>query len=140
MKQKITLLFLLNLVAFLGYSQCSMEYSNDTQTLLGDFTTLKNYRIDGNGGSRKKIEYSAVLSKGNLYRMVVSSKDGEANGIVMSVYDAKKKLIVTNEIDNEQRRVRTFKVPANGIYYITFTFNNSSSYCGLSRLGVKKVD
>ena len=124
------------------YSQCSNELYPEKlwKPLLDDFTPIKTYRIDGKGGDRLSIEYTAVISKDVLYRLVLTSKDGAAKGIVASIYDSKRKLVTSNTVDGKQQQITTFTHSATGLHYIVFTFKDSKSYCGFAKLGFKRVE
>lgn len=102
------------------------------------FTYLKSYKIDGEGGGKNKVEYSYVFTKGAQYFLNVCTGSGDADGIVMTIYDSTRKMVGTNYVNGKFFPAIKYPCSATGIYYITFTFENSSSHCGGSVLGFKR--
>lgn len=139
---KITFLLLITFYLSINFSalaQCDSEIytSQALKTLTTGFTFVKAYKVDGKEGTRKQIEYTCVMNKDNSYMMRVSSKDGAANGIIVTLYDAQRNELAINQISNKSFVGWTFKCGATGVYYITFTFKDSPSYCGGAVLGFK---
>lgn len=125
---------------FSAFSQCDTEVytAQALKTLSSGFTFVKAYKIDGKEGTRKKIEYTCVMNKDNSYMMRVSSKDGGAsNGIIVTLHDAQRNELAVNQFNNKSFNGWTFKCPSSGVYYITFSFKDSQSYCGAAVLGFK---
>jgi len=126
-----------------GFSQCdSNQISEATiKQIPPDFTFLKTFKIDGQGGSRDKVEYSYVFSKDTNYSINISAmgvEEANTDGIIVSMYDAKRHQVATNLVDGNIYSVIHYPCSATGIYYITFTFHNSTNYCGGCALGFKR--
>ncbi len=121
-------------------AQCNAELYNNKclQKLQGGYTFVKSYRIDGKNGARKKIEYTCVLSKDTNYQLQVQSKDGAAVGIIGTLYDSKRNRKASTYYNNKFYEEVTYKCRATGIYYLTFTFKDSKSYCGAAVLGFRR--
>ena len=122
-----------------GYSQCDPEsYTSACIPKLSDgFNFLKSYKVDGQGGNKSKVEYSYVFTKGTQYMLNVCSEGG-ADGIVVSLYDSRRNKVGTNVHAGQSLGAFVYPCKATGIYYITYTFDSSNSYCGGSALGFKK--
>jgi hypothetical protein len=126
-------------ISFSAFSQCDSEiYAAQALKTLGTgFTFVRAYKIDGKEGTRKQIEYTCVMNKDNSYMMRVASKDGAANGITVTLYDAQRAELAVNQLNNKSFNGWTFKCTTSGIYYITFTFKDAPSFCGAAVLGFK---
>lgn len=133
-------------VAFLAFggqkaqAQCNAELYNNRclRALPPEFTFVKSYRIDGRGGTRRKIEYTCVFSKDTNYMIYISGKDGSAQGIISTLYDSRRNKLVSSYINGKFIEQWTYKCRATGIYYLTFTFKDSNSYCGAAVLGFSR--
>ena len=138
--------FLLIFVAVLGFfaadaqAQCNAELYNNMalKMLQPGFTFVKNYRIDGKNGERKKIEYTCVFSKDTNYMIRIAGKDGGPKGIVATLFDSKRQQMATSYVSNRFYEGWTYKCTSTGIYYITFSFQDSQSYCGAAVLGFSR--
>src|SRR5688500_2731092 len=106
--------------------------------LPGDFNFIKNFMVDGQGGSREKVEYSYVLTRGTQYLVNLCAKDKTADGIVMSLFDANRNLIVTSRAGKQYVTALAYTCNATGTYYIRDTFDGSMSFCGGSTLSFKR--
>ena len=132
------------LVSCIGFvpanAQCNSDaYTNQCIPKLADgFNFLKSYKIDGGGCSKEKVEYSYVFTKGTQYMINICSEGDNTDGIVVTLYDSKRQKVAAS-VYNEQY-LTAVQYPCNntGIYYITFTFENSSACCGGSALGFKR--
>jgi len=126
-----------------GFSQCDSNQISEAsiKEIPTDFTFLKTFKIDGKGGSKDKIEYSYVFSKDTNYSINISAlgvEEANTDGIIVSMYDAKRNQVVTNLVDGNIYSEIQYPCSATGIYYITFTFQNSINYCGGCALGFKR--
>lgn len=121
-------------------AQCNAELYNNKclKALAPGFTFVKSYRIDGRGGTRKKIEYTCVFSKDTNYMIQIAGKDGGAQGLIGTLYDSKRNKKASNYYNNKFYPNWTYKCRATGIYYLTFTFKDSKSYCGAAVLGFRR--
>jgi hypothetical protein len=102
------------------------------------FTFLKSFNVDGKNGTREKVEYSYVFSKDTQYYLNICDEGGMTDGIVVTIYDAKRRVASTNFANEKIFPGIIFACKSTGIYYITFTFDNAESYCGGSVLAFKK--
>ncbi len=120
--------------------QCNSElYVNKSmKSLESGFQYSKSYRIDGRGGNRRKVEYTCVFSKDTNYQIRITGKDGAAQGLIGTLYDSKRNELVSSFYNNKFLEGWTFKCRATGIYYLSFTFKNSKSYCGAAVLAFRR--
>jgi hypothetical protein len=102
------------------------------------FTFLKTFKIDGQGGAKSKVEYSYVFSKDTQYFINICAPGESTDGIVVTMYDSKRQMVSTNFSNGKFYPGIIYPCNATGIYYITFTFQNSQNHCGGSVLGFKR--
>lgn len=130
--------FLLSSSEVIG--QCNAEdLSNQCiPKLSGGFNFLKSYKIDGAGGSKDKVEYSYVFTKGTQYMINICAPSQPTDGIVVSLYDSNRNKVASSKINGQFIGTIAYPCNATGIYYIQYTFDGSTSYCGGSALGFKR--
>lgn len=130
----------LTMFSLVSNAQCNADgYSNEcVPKLSGGFNFLKSYKIDGVGGSKNKVEYSYVFTKGTQYMINICSEGTNTDGIVVSLYDSKRQKVGSSEYQGQKLTAIAYPCNSTGIYYITYTFDQSSSYCGGSALGFKR--
>jgi hypothetical protein len=142
MKNLIALLAVVFSLAFISTAsaQCDSElYSTKCiKSLPPGFTFVKSYKIDGKNGIRRNIEYTCVFSKDTNYVIRMAGKDGGPNGIIATLYDAQRNELATSHFNNKFFPGWTYKCKATGIYYLSFTFKDSQSYCGAAVLGFRR--
>lgn len=143
MKKIIFAIGFLSLLTFVAPSvlaQCDAdEYAEACIPKLKDgFNFVKSYTIDGEGGSKSKVEYSYVFAKGTQYFINICSGAAETDGIVVSLYDSTRKLVSTSDANGKLYSAIAYPCNATGIYYIQFTFKGSASHCGGAVLGFKR--
>jgi hypothetical protein len=121
-------------------AQCNAEQlANACIPKLEDgFTFLKTFKVDGQGGAKSKVEFSYVFSKDTQYYLNICNDGADTDGIVVTMYDSKRQMVSTNFHNNKFYPGLIYPCNATGIYYITFTFQNSASHCGGSVLGFKR--
>lgn len=141
MRKTLILLFL----SFGAYSSNIMAQCNpDDYTsacvpkLAAGFNFLKSYKIDGEGGAKGKVEYSYVFTKGTQYYINLCANGNASDGIIVSLFDSNRNQVASSKIDNQLVNAIAFPCNSTGIYYIQYTFDNSSKYCGGSALGFKR--
>ena len=120
--------------------QCNAE-NLSTQCipkLVGGFNFLKSYKIDGAGGTKPKVEYSYVFTKGTQYMINICAPTQPTDGIIVSLYDSNRNKVASSKINGQYINAIAYPCNATGIYYIQYTFDGSSSYCGGSALGFKR--
>jgi hypothetical protein len=121
-------------------AQCNAELYNNIalKQLSPGYTFVKSYRIDGKAGQRKKIEYTCVFSKDTNYMIRMQGKDGGAQGLIATLYDSKRNRLAQSYVNDKFFPGWTYKCTATGIYYLSFTFKDSKSYCGAAVLGFRR--
>ncbi len=127
-------------IAETANAQCNAElYINRAMRELSQgFQFSKSYRIDFRGGTRKKVEYTCVFSKDTNYQINIVSKDGNAYGLIGTLYDSKRNKLVSSFYNNKYMPSWTYKCRSTGIYYLSFTYKDSKSYCGAAVLGFSR--
>ena len=136
----LILLTLLVVVTLDSNAQCDADtYTTQCIPKLPDgFNFLKGYKIDGRGGEKEKVEFSYVFTKGTQYMINLCSLDDGTDGIVVSLFDARRNRIATSSIDGQFAKAIAFPCNTTGIYYISYSFEGSTSHCGGSALGFSK--
>lgn len=131
-------LFLLNTSDAVG--QCNSENlsSQCIPKLAAGFNFLKSYKIDGDGGNKEKVEYSYVFMKGTQYMINICAPVQPTDGIIVSLFDSNRNKVASSKIDNQFISAIAYPCNATGVYYIQYTFEKPSSYCGGSALGFKR--
>ena len=145
MKKSVLVLSIIGLLSVVAmgdtYAQsCNTELyiTKAMQNLSPGFTFVKSYRIDGRSGRRPKIEYTCVFSKDTDYDVQIQSQAGGASGIVATLYDSRRNKISTNFLSGKTYPSFRYTCRSTGIYYLTFTFQNSKEFCGGAVLGFKR--
>ncbi len=123
-------------------SQCEAEkYTEKIISHLPDGTTfLKSYKIDGEGGTKPKIEYPYIFRQNSTYMISIANKDPELKGVKLELYDSNRNLIGTS-YDASGKKFRPglgYTCSATGVYYLTFSFEGSKDYCAAAVLLLKK--
>ncbi len=120
--------------------QCNSDnFSNACiPKLAGGFNFLKSYKIDGEGGSKDKVEYSYVFTKGTQYMINICANGQATDGIVVTLFDSARNKVASSKINGQFISAIAYPCNATGIYYIQYTFDGSSSRCGGSALGFKR--
>lgn len=123
-----------------GVAQCNTEnLSNDCiPKLASGFNFLKSYKIDGDNGSRDKVEYSYVFTKGTQYMINICAPTQPTDGIIVTLFDSQRNKVASSKINGQFVSALAFPCNATGIYYIQYTFDGSIAYCGGSALGFKR--
>lgn len=132
------------LIIFISYSNVQAQCNADTFTsecipkLADGFNFLKGYKIDGRGGEKSKVEYSYVFTKGTQYMINICGLENTPDGIVINLFDSKRNRVATSSMEGQLLRAIAFPCNSTGIYYISYSFEGSSQYCGGSALGFSK--
>ncbi len=129
-----------SMVSTKAAAQCDANgFTENCISKLGDgFTFLKSFKIDGEGGSKGKVEYSYVFSKDTQYSINICATGESTDGIIVTMYDSNRKMVGTNFANGKFYPAFIYPCNATGIYYITFTFKDSKKHCGGSVLGFKR--
>jgi hypothetical protein len=143
MKKIIIILSVLALFITLksnAFAQCDPDKKVETciSSLKEGFTFLKSYKVDGDGGGKSKVEYSYVFSKDATYYINICNDGGETDGIIVTLYDSNRRPVTTSFANGKYFNQIMYPCNATGIYYITYTFQNSKNHCGGSVLGFKR--
>lgn len=144
MKKAIYSVFILGMLFCLSgvtaKAQCNTDQFTDAciPKLASGFNFLKAYKIDGQGGSKTKVEYSYVFTKGTQYMINVCATGENTDGIVVSLFDSNRNQVASSKINGQYISAIAYPCNTTGIYYIQYTFDNSSQFCGGSALGFKR--
>ncbi|MBS1558606.1 MAG: hypothetical protein JST69_07735 [Bacteroidetes bacterium] len=142
MKKIISSVFLLSLIALSTplASQCNSEnFANACiPKLATGFNFLKSYKVDGEGGSKEKVEYSYVFTKGTQYMINLCANGAATDGIVVTLFDSGRNKVATSKINGQFISAIAYPCNATGIYYIQYTFDGGGGKCGGSALGFKR--
>lgn len=140
MKKILGVLSLICLLNFQAEAQCDPAVHADVciPQLADGFNFVKSYEINGEGGTKEKIEYSYVFAKGTQYFMNICTEGEETDGIIVNLYDSSRKKVGTSYANGRFNKGIIYPCNATGIYYITFTFEGSENYCGGAVLGFKR--
>jgi len=139
-------IFLLAVVSLILFSESDVQAQCDPAQhteacipqLAEGFNFVKSYEINGEGGAKDKIEYSYVFAKGTQYFISICAEGEGTDGIVLNLYDSNRKQVGTSFANGNYNKGIIYPCNATGIYYITFTFEGSTNYCGGSVLGFKR--
>lgn len=142
MKKALYSIFIASLFFITGNvnAQCNSEQYTNTciPKLATGFNFLKSYKIDGQGGSKTKVEYSYVFTKGTQYMINVCATGESTDGIIVSLFDSNRNQVASSKINNQFISAIAYPCNTTGIYYIQYTFDNSTEFCGGSALGFKR--
>jgi hypothetical protein len=106
--------------------------------LASGFNFLKSYKVDGEGGSKDKVEYSYVFTKGTQYMINLCANGAATDGIVVTIFDSGRNKVASSKIKDQFISAIAYPCNATGIYYIQYTFDGSAGKCGGSALGFKR--
>ncbi len=106
--------------------------------LASGFNFLKSYKVDGEGGSKDKVEYSYVFTKGTQYMINLCANGANTDGLIVTLFDSGRNKVATSKINGQFISAIAYPCNATGIYYIQYTFDGSAGNCGGSALGFKR--
>jgi hypothetical protein len=138
---KKSLVFIFSLLVFSALdvlAQCNAE-NLSTQCipkLQTGFNFLKSYKIEK--GGKDFVEYSYVFTKGTQYMINICAAGTETDGIVVSLFDSNRNKVASSKFNGQFLQAIAYPCNTTGIYYIQYTFDGSTSYCGGSALGFKR--
>jgi hypothetical protein len=118
--------------------QCNSDVlsSQCIPKLASGFNFLKSYKIEK--GGKEYVEYSYVFTKGTQYMINICSPGTATDGIVVSLFDSNRNKVASSKINGQFIQAIAYPCNTTGIYYIQYTFDGSTSYCGGSALGFKR--
>jgi hypothetical protein len=127
--------FVLSTLDVIG--QCNSESLSNAciPKLSAGFNFLKSYKIEK--GGKDYVEYSYVFKKGTHYINICANPQ-PTDGIIVSLYDSNRNKVATSKINGQYISAIAYPCNTTGIYYIQYTFDGSTSYCGGSALGFKR--
>lgn len=133
--------FVFSVFALSGFdssAQCNAENlsSQCIPKLASGFNFLKSYKIEKTG--KEYVEYSYVFTKGTQYMINICEPDQNPDGIMVTLYDSKRNKVASNKVDDQFITAIAYPCNSTGIYYIQYTFDDESSFCGGSALGFKR--
>lgn len=140
MKYYVTALIILFFASFsLANAQCDADkYVNECiPKLANGFNYLKSYKIDGLQGERDKIEYSYVFTKGTQY-MISLCSGANAGDVVVELFDSQRNKVASSMVNGKLASIISFPCKATGIYYLSYSFNESQEFCAASALGFRR--
>jgi hypothetical protein len=68
----------------------------------------------------------------------ICSPGTATDGIVVSLFDSNRNKVASSKINGQFIQAIAYPCNTTGIYYIQYTFDGSTSYCGGSALGFKR--
>ncbi len=119
-------------------AQCNAESLSTAciPKLATGFNFLKSYKIEK--GGKEFVEYSYVFTKGTQYMINICAGGANTDGIVVSLFDSNRNKVASSKYNGQFLQAMTYPCNTTGIYYIQYTFDGSTSYCGGSALGFKR--
>jgi hypothetical protein len=119
-------------------AQCNAESLSTAciPKLSTGFNFLKSYKIEK--GGKEFVEYSYVFTKGTQYMINICAGGAATDGIVVSLFDSNRNKVASSKYNGQFLTAMTYPCNTTGIYYIQYTFDGSTSYCGGSALGFKR--
>ncbi|MBT1696312.1 hypothetical protein KK083_05460 [Fulvivirgaceae bacterium PWU4] len=139
MKKLLIFIFSVSVFSALDViAQCNAE-NLSTQCipkLASGFNFLKSYKIEK--GGKEFVEYSYVFTKGTQYMINICSGGADTDGIVVSLFDSNRNKVASSKVNGQFISAIAYPCNTTGIYYIQYTFDGSTSYCGGSALGFKR--
>ena len=124
---------LLFFIAVVGMSSSSMLAQCDAASKAANcapgpdsgYTLIKSFEVDGKGGTKTKIEYSYVFTKGTKYLVNVCGGMDTVDGVIVTIYDKYRNKVASNLVSGQIVKAIAYPCSATGIYYITYTFQES---------------
>ena len=141
MKRLVFFITVLSFTTSISFAQCDAagKVAGCAPNPDSGYTLIKSFQVDGKGGSKDKIEYSYVFTKGTKYLVNVCGGVKTPDGVVVTLYDKYRNKVASNLIEGKVAKAIAYPCSATGIYYITYTFHESKEYCGGSTIGFKRV-
>jgi hypothetical protein len=139
MKKLLIFVFSVSILSTLDViAQCNAE-NLSTQCipkLASGFNFLKSYKIEK--GGKEYVEYSYVFTKGTQYMINICAGGQSTDGIVVSLFDSNRNKVASSKVNGQFISAIAYPCNTTGIYYIQYTFDGSTTYCGGSALGFKR--
>ena len=139
MKALILNFFFALIFASIANAQCNADaLAGDCNAKLGDFTFIKNYKIDPAKATTGVAEFSYVFSKDTQYFVSICDGKSSAPKIEVSLMDSNKKVLSTNKDKGTYYAGIAYKCTTTGIYYLSYNITGATEKCAISALGFKK--
>ena len=139
MKKLLVFVFTVSLLSgFNADAQCNAE-TLSTQCipkLASGYNFLKSYKIEK--GGKEYVEYSYVFTKGTQYMINLCAPGENANGIIVTLEDSERNKVASSKVDDQYITAIAYPCNKTGIYYIRYTFDDTTGACGGSALGFKR--
>ena len=135
---KNVFLFVLLTISSVASSQCIPEnFCNECigKLIKAKFNYLKSFKINGEDGSLKKIEYSYVLTKGSKYLVNICASGTHPEKIGFTLLNYQRVKMGTNSVKGTHVSDFVFECNTTGIYYLQYSFEEASINCAGSALG-----
>src|SRR5688572_30116749 len=139
MKKLFTLViavFVLSAMDVIGQCNADNLSTQCIPKLSPGFNFLKSYKIEK--GGKEYVEYSYVFTKGTQYMINICAAGQSTDGIVVSLFDSNRNKVASSKINGQFISAIAYPCNTTGIYYIQYTLDGSTSYCGGSALGFKR--
>ncbi len=139
MKRIFLNIALLLLLVTVGKAQCNPDgLAAGCNAKLGDFTFIKNYKIDPAKAANGLLEFSYVFSKDTQYFLSICDGKSDSPKIEVTLMDSNKKPLASNMDGGKYYPGIAYKCTTTGIYYMAFNISSASEKCAISALGFKK--
>jgi hypothetical protein len=132
----ILIIFVFTAMDVIGQCNADALSSQCIPKLATGFNFLKSYKIEK--GGKDYVEYSYVFTKGTQYMINICSPGQSTDGIVVSLYDSNRNKVASSKVNGQFISAIAYPCNTTGIYYIQYTFDGSTGYCGGSALGFKR--
>lgn len=139
MKKLLIFVFSVSILSALDViAQCNAESLSTAciPKLATGFNFLKSYKIEK--GGKEFVEYSYVFTKGTQYMINICTATSSTDGIVVSLFDSNRNKVASSKVQGQFISAIAYPCATTGIYYIQYTFDGSTAYCGGSALGFKR--
>jgi hypothetical protein len=80
-----------------------------------------------------------VFTKGSSYAIQLCSRGTNANDMIITLFDSKRNRLGSSKLDGELVRSISYTCYSTGIYYMQYSFENSTTYYGESVLSFSKT-
>lgn len=121
-------------------AQCNYEFQRGKALSYLPRNYFFTHTLKCNPVSNKQgVKATYLMFKNKTYCFTASSKEGEAQGMVVTVYDDKQNVICSNYNENENRfyRKMLFQCNKSGLYTVEVSFKDAKATCGYLAVGVK---
>jgi hypothetical protein len=132
----VLMLFVLSADEVIGQCNADALSSQCIPKLAAGFNFLKSYKIEK--GAKEIVEYSYVFTKGTQYMINICAPGQNTDGIVVSLFDSNRNKVASSKVNGQFISAIAYPCNTTGIYYIQYSFDGSTSYCGGSALGFKR--